>query len=266
MADKEMFNCDDYTTHFDPVSYLEMLTSVKPQPGFESLMSFVMTKCHTAFDSGNIKGKTLLDIGTGPTIHTIVSAAQHCENIFLAEYCQSNRDILKHWHDGSLPFSYDEVFGIVLGLEGKSKTDIPEREASIRDKLVGILHCDIRDKNPFSTNFISKVDIITSSLCLEAVATDVTSYEECARNMVGMLNPGGHLVIFGCVGGTFYTVGSKRFSSFGMTKDDLQSTWKKVGIEIISFDECLLSKEENHDVDVFYGMVGKKIPDTGTKV
>ncbi|XP_046548525.1 nicotinamide N-methyltransferase-like [Haliotis rubra] len=147
-----------------------------------------------------------------------------------------------------------------------TKTDIPEREASIRDKIVGILHCDIRDKNPFSTNFLPKVDIITSSLCLEAVATDLASYEECAGNMVGMLNPCGHLVIFGCLGGTIYTVGSKRFSSFGMSKDDLMSTWKKVGIEIMSWNECSQPKQDYNDIDVFFGMVGRKMPNTGINV
>ncbi|XP_046548526.1 nicotinamide N-methyltransferase-like [Haliotis rubra] len=256
MADIEMFSCDDYTTHFEPLSYLHQMVAIKPQPGFESPLSSMLTKCHNAFDSGTIKGKTLLDIGTGPTIHTIISAAQHCDNIFLAKFCQSNRDFLKQWYDGSLKSSFDEVFEIVLKLEGKSKTDIPEREASIRDKIVRILHCDIRDKNTFSTNFLPKVDIITSSLCLEAAATDLASYEEYAGNMVGMLNPGGHLVIFGCLGGTFYTVGSKRFSSFGMSKDDLMSTWKKVGIEVISWEECSRPEKEYHDVDVFFGMVG----------
>ncbi|XP_071089280.1 nicotinamide N-methyltransferase-like [Haliotis cracherodii] len=261
MEDTKMFYSDDYPTEFDPNFYVQLYEDPEPNPMFGDLMSFTLTNYHKAFDSGTIKGTTLLDIGTGPTIHNIISAAPHCDNIFLSDFCQSNRDILKQWHDGSLEFSFDKIFEFVLKQEGKSKRDISERVAGVRDKIRGILHCDIRDENLFSTNFLPQVDIITSSLCLEAVATDQASYEQYARNMVGMLKPGGHLVMFGCVGGTFYTLGSKRFISFGMSRDELKSTWKKVGIEIISWDECVRPQQEYYDADAAFSMVGRKVPD-----
>ncbi|XP_046368338.2 nicotinamide N-methyltransferase-like [Haliotis rufescens] len=260
MADKEMAFCDDYAKDFDPEYYMQVFEDPEPSPILANLMSFILTNYHKAFNSGAVKGKTLLDIGTGPTIYSVISSAQHCDNIFLSDFCQSNNDILKQWRDGSLEFSFDKIFEMVLKIEGKSKTDVPERAVSIRDKICGILHCDIREENPFSPNFLPQVDIVTSSFCLEAVATDVASYERYARNMVGMLKPGGHLVICGCLGGTFYIVGVKKFSTLGMSRDELKSTWKKVGIQIISWDEGLRLKEDYSDVEGSYCMVGKKVP------
>lgn len=51
---------------------------------------------------GNVHGKTLLDIGTGPTIHTVISACPYVQNIILSDYSQVNRDALGDWKDDKL--------------------------------------------------------------------------------------------------------------------------------------------------------------------
>jgi len=51
--------------------------------------------------SGLLDGKTLLDIGTGPSIHSIISPSQHFDEIYLTDYAECNRTILKDWIDGN---------------------------------------------------------------------------------------------------------------------------------------------------------------------
>ncbi|XP_071116391.1 indolethylamine N-methyltransferase-like [Haliotis cracherodii] len=264
MTDKGLQYTEDYTADFDPQSYLEIFEEPNPNTTRGLQTSLNLTAFHHAYASGIIKGKTLLDIGTGPSILSLISAAQHCDNIFLSEFCPRNRELLKQWHHGSLKSHFDKSIEFVLKLEGKSEIDVPERATSIRDKILGILHCDIRNENPFTPNFLSSVDIITSSFCLETVATDLASYEGCARNVVGKLKPGGCLVVVGSLGGTYYTVGEKTFRCFGMSSDELKSAWQKVGIEIISWYAVTRPEIEPEftDIDGCFCMVGKKVPET----
>jgi len=41
-----------------------------------------------------------LEIGTGPTIHTIIAASEHVQSIFLSDYAVQNRQILCNWLEG----------------------------------------------------------------------------------------------------------------------------------------------------------------------
>ncbi|XP_046373088.2 indolethylamine N-methyltransferase-like [Haliotis rufescens] len=217
MAVDPMF-VQDYNAAFEPETYLNTFyNDTSPR------MAFGLTQFHEAFASGNIKGRQLLDFGTGPTIHSIISASQHCESILLAEFSPQNRDTLKQWHSGELKHTSHAIFlDYVLKLEGKGDS-VSNREASMREKVSGIIPCDIRNENPFAPCFIPAADIITSSLCMEAVALSIPEYESYAAQLASVLRPGGHLVLFGCVGGSFYTVGTSRFSSFGMTSSETQT-------------------------------------------
>ncbi|XP_071079767.1 indolethylamine N-methyltransferase-like [Haliotis cracherodii] len=261
MAGKPVLFSDDYNAAFDPETYLSTYyNDPSPNPVVGDMMTFGLTQFHEAFASGNIKGRQLLDFGTGPTIHSIISSSQHCESILLAEFSLKNRDTLKQWHNGELKHSFAKFIDCVLKLERKEDS-VSNREASMREKVSGIIPCDIRNENPFAPCFIPAADIITSSLCMESVVLSIPEYESYSARLASVLRPGGHLVLFGCVGGTFYTVGSSRFSSFGMTSSELQAAWTKAGLEIVTWKEGRRpnpEQKEMTDIDGFFTLVAKK--------
>jgi len=38
-----------------------------------------------------------LDVGTGPTIHSVINASDHVQDIYLSEFAATNRQILTDW-------------------------------------------------------------------------------------------------------------------------------------------------------------------------
>jgi len=53
--------------------------------------------------SGVVKGRHLLEIGTGATIHTIhtiITASEHVQNILLSDYAVQSRQIFTNWLKG----------------------------------------------------------------------------------------------------------------------------------------------------------------------
>ncbi|OWF55860.1 Nicotinamide N-methyltransferase [Mizuhopecten yessoensis] len=84
-----------------------------------------------------IGGKRLLDIGTGPTIHNVISASRHLDEIFLSDYAPQNLEYLQKWlkKDISEP---TKIMDYVISLEG-CKMTAEQRENEIREKVRGIL-------------------------------------------------------------------------------------------------------------------------------
>ena len=44
-----------------------------------------------------MKGKRIIDIGCGPTIHSLIPAAKWFEELFLADFSQINLDAVQKW-------------------------------------------------------------------------------------------------------------------------------------------------------------------------
>jgi hypothetical protein len=49
------------------------------------------------FHLGTVKGKRLLDMGCGPTIHNVMPAAKWFDEIILSDYTPANLEALKKW-------------------------------------------------------------------------------------------------------------------------------------------------------------------------
>ena len=50
---------------------------------------------------GSVSGEKLLDIGTGPTVHSVISASRHVTEIHLSDLADRNRVVLQTWLDGT---------------------------------------------------------------------------------------------------------------------------------------------------------------------
>ncbi len=67
---------------------------------------------------GEHKGKRLIDVGSGPTIHSVLSACEHYDEIVLSDFATNNRrEIEKSRREFGLE-TYVAV-GYVCELEGK---------------------------------------------------------------------------------------------------------------------------------------------------
>ena len=70
--------------------------------------------------SGKHSGQRLIDIGTGPSIHSLISASEHYEDILVSDYTDSNRQEIKKWlKDEEGCFDWLPVIQYVCNLGGQ---------------------------------------------------------------------------------------------------------------------------------------------------
>ena len=108
---------------------------------------------------------------------------------------------------------------VVQTLEGKSEEEAKQREEELRSKISQVIPCDIRENNPIELKEPTLFDVVGSSLCLEAVMESEAAYREAILKLSKLLKPGGHLVMAGVLGQSFYRVGDGKFYTFPLSKD-----------------------------------------------
>jgi hypothetical protein len=77
------------------------------------------------------------------------------------------------------------------------------------------------------------VDIITSSLCIEAVATSSSNYNQIIKNLTRYLKPKGYIYLIGVLEETFYMVGDQRLPCFKVTEELLRWTMAENGFNVV---------------------------------
>ncbi|XP_067669179.1 phenylethanolamine N-methyltransferase-like [Haliotis asinina] len=251
---------EDYKQHFSPLLYLQRYYSGIEGNILQDILTTKMQFWHEVFVEGKIEGRRLLDIGTGPSVHSIISASSHCDNIYLTDFVPQNRDALKRWLRGDLQHSFESFFRFVVNKEGKGQS-WDERENQLRRKISGIFHIDLRQDDPLAPNAMSKFDIITSSLCLEAASDDIAGYEAIVKRVGSLLKDGGHVVLYGHIGEHIYSVGEHSFPVVGINKEQVKSAWMKCGFRIVTWKQKPCREYPNADEN-FRGpfiMVAEKV-------
>lgn len=110
-------------------------------------------------------------------------------------------------------------------------------------------------------------DVITSSLCLEAAAEDITEYENMARRVEALLKEDGHVILFGNIGEKVYTVGDHSFPSIGIKEDQVKSVWVRCGFSITEWKQKVYPEFPDTAVTGYQGsfmLVARKTGKTGT--
>uniref|UniRef100_A0A8C5Q2R9 Nicotinamide N-methyltransferase n=1 Tax=Leptobrachium leishanense TaxID=445787 RepID=A0A8C5Q2R9_9ANUR len=229
-------NTEIYIQDFNPKDYYDTYYS----PGTGALQGewthFALKNLHELFSSGQVKGDTMIDIGTGPTIYQLLSACKAFKNIILSDFLEPNRVELKRWLDkepGRMDWS--ELVQACCDLEGNSEK-CEKKENKLCESVKNILKCDVLKKNPFEPLVLPQVDCLLSCLCLEAACKDVAAYRDTVRNLKDLLKPGGHIILLSMLQSTFYYVGDKRFSGLQITKEDIERAFKEGGYEILRLD------------------------------
>uniref|UniRef100_A0A667Y949 Zgc:64002 n=1 Tax=Myripristis murdjan TaxID=586833 RepID=A0A667Y949_9TELE len=227
-----------YQSKFDPKTYLGYCYQFSESPEQKDnrrFVTFVLCQLSQTFSSGKYKGKRLIEVGTGPTIHSLISACEHFEEIVVSDYTDSNRRELEKWiraEEGC--FNWDAHIQFVCDLEGRSRTPAVVTE-TLRQRIKHVLKCDVSLENPFQPVTVEPADCIISSLCLEAACKDREAYRHSLGAMVGLLRPGGVLVLVGDLNETFYTVGDQKFLTVNLSQDFIEKTLCELGLSVQQF-------------------------------
>ncbi|XP_062309452.1 nicotinamide N-methyltransferase-like [Osmerus eperlanus] len=252
-----------YQTKFDPKTYLGycyQFAETSGQKDNSRFVTFVLCQLSKTFSTGKFRGQRLIEVGTGPTIHTLISACEYFEEIVVSDYVDSNREEIERWltaKDGC--FDWNAHIQFVCDLEGKRTPAVVSE--TIRQRVKQVLKCDICLEKPFAPVTVEPADCVVSSLCLEAACKDRDSYRRSLRAMVGLLGPRGVLVLIGDLDETFYTVGEQKFLCVSLSQEFIQETLSELGLTVLEFTlQQAQDRNQNHkcDYEASFHLIARK--------
>ncbi|XP_072011934.1 indolethylamine N-methyltransferase-like [Engystomops pustulosus] len=256
---------DTYQDIFNPEGYLN--TYYHPKSGIlvvDGFLDFALRKLHEAFAIRCVKGKTLIDIGHGPTIYQDLSACESFDEIIGADYTDRNRE----YYERSLrnepgTFNWNDVIQKVCDMEGKGTVE--EKRKKLEKTVKKTLKCDVLKKNPLEPLVLPKVDCVMSLGCLECACSDLDTYRNVLKNVSSLLKIGGHLILTEVLNCSSYLAGGERFSCLVLTEEFMRSALVETGFEIVDLEviQRKYDKDQfnlcNHDSSLF--VLARKIKD-----
>nr|XP_060643320.1 nicotinamide N-methyltransferase-like [Anolis sagrei ordinatus] len=225
-----------YEKKFCPKNYLNMYLSFESGDSLNcrTVFAIILDKLHKAFAKGGIRGDTLIDIGSGPSIHQLLSACESFKEIIVSDFLEQNQEEMKKWlKKDPETFDWAPVLKYVCQLEGDREKWM-EKEEKLRKAIKQVLKCDVTLANPFDPVEIHPADSVLSTYCIEAACKDLDTYHLAMKNVGSLVKPGGHLILVVALEETFYMVGPHKFSSLYLTPEVVRDVLKGAGFDIVS--------------------------------
>ncbi|XP_029429478.1 nicotinamide N-methyltransferase-like [Rhinatrema bivittatum] len=238
-----------YQKEFDPRAYLNMYyTAGSGLLATNTYLPFVLQNMFKTFTSGGLKGETLIDLGTGPNIHQLLSACESFEEIIASDYSEKSRREFEKWlrkEPGA--FDWSSVVKQVCELEGNRKTWI-EKEEKLRKTVKQVVRCDVTRSRPLGQSILPLADCLLSTGCLEYACKDRDTFQRVLKNISSLLKTGGYLILCSVLGGTFYMIGSRKFSSLPLEEGFVRKAVAEAGYVIEELEVLATDHEPRQNI------------------
>ena len=229
-----------YVDEFDSKEYLyKYYAPSEESTNLNTYCKFYSQKLRKFYKKYNSKWNNqtakLLEFAGGPSILSLISAAPYVGQITFSAYLESERKEIELWkhakegaHDWSAHFKY-----AVNELEQTSGDDAwRKREELLRKRISSIIACDIFCDNPLITNQ-EQFDIVSTCWCLEVACTTYEQYKATVKKLVGLLKPGGFLLMYFDERSNYYIIGKKKWFSLYLTLENVEKALTEAGTAII---------------------------------
>ena len=229
-----------YLAEFDGREYLKIFYSTSDgsseEKGFalfhrKQVIRF-FKKYNSKWDNNTAR---LLEFSGGASVAGLISAVPYVNQIIFSAYTEGERKEVKLWkfeEDGAHDWS-DHFKLVVNELENiTGDTAWSDREKLLRQRITAIIGCDIFQDCPLSIKQ-DPFEIISTSLCLEAVCKTYLEYKAAVKKLVTLLKPGGFLTMFVVERDTFYMVGKKRWPCFPVTLEQVKEALADAGMVVL---------------------------------
>uniref|UniRef100_A0A8C5WW90 Nicotinamide N-methyltransferase n=1 Tax=Laticauda laticaudata TaxID=8630 RepID=A0A8C5WW90_LATLA len=227
-----------YAKHFVPKDFLESYYTLSSGNNAESdFLIFFLKNLHKIFTSGDIKGDTLVDIGSGPSIYHFLFACESFREIIATDYTDQNREEMQRWlrkEPGA--FDWTPIMKYVCELEGDGEK-WPEKEEKVRRAIKQVLKCDVTKPKPLAPVVLPPADCLMSSLCLETACKDIPTYQSALKHISSLVKPGGHLILSTVLEENFYIVGCHTFSNLYLERQVVEEAVREAGFVILWVEE-----------------------------
>ncbi|XP_029933889.1 phenylethanolamine N-methyltransferase [Myripristis murdjan] len=246
---------------FDPAAYLQY-NYTAPRADFERQDSIVPWKLgclHRAFTEGDVSGEVLVDIGSGPTLYQVLSGCEVFSKVLLTDFLEVNRQELKRWLQGQGGDSIDwtPYLQHVCKLEGRRPSAWTEKAARLRLVVSDVLPIDVHRPQPLARDALPSAgaDCLVSSFCLESVSPDFPAFKRALIHIQGLLRPGGHLLLIGALGESYYLGGPGiKIPVVPLDEAQVCASLKESGFTLIRLEVYVLPADMRVGVDDVSGV------------
>ncbi|XP_075449401.1 indolethylamine N-methyltransferase-like [Ascaphus truei] len=201
---------DYHDEEYDPGLVTETYfseTSVKA----EDMQDFVVRTFYKIFSSGEVTGKTLMDITNSPCVLQLLPACEIFKEIIVVESNENAKKDFEKWLNKEPgAFDWSHTSKLLCELEGKSAM-WQEKEEQLRKAIKSILICDFTKENPLHPVILPKVDCLLTGAYLEAVSKDFDAYRSNLKKVSSLIKVGGHLVLYVFISMSYYMIGEHKF-------------------------------------------------------
>ncbi|XP_075462660.1 indolethylamine N-methyltransferase-like [Ascaphus truei] len=221
---------------FDPKAYTEAFFCDEAFPLIDECMEFPLKKLHEMISSGRVRGDTLIDISLGPLIYHLLSACDIFKEIIVVEFTEPNIQEFEKWlkkDPGTADWSY--AAKALCELEG-NREEWQVKEDKVRRAVKQVVKWDVSKDDPLDPVVLPQVDCVLSLWSLNCISRDKDAYRSNLRKFTSLLNIGGHLLLFGGLNMTYYTVNEHRFFNLSYDEKFLKEVLRDAGYIIENMD------------------------------
>ncbi len=210
-----------FDTEWEPGAYLkEYYSEIEPEE--RATIAFFVEAMKDADRS-----QPALIFGAGPTLHHAFLAADKVSELHLGDYLPANLHEIERWlrrdreaHDWRPFIRY------TLQCEGVDRPALEEitfREEMTRGRITGLLQVDLRAENPLGIEATRQYATVISAYCADSATSDKAEWAAYMQRIVGLVQPGGMLLVAALRRSRGYVVGGKTFPSANIDEADLQA-------------------------------------------
>uniref|UniRef100_A0A9L0IYF7 Phenylethanolamine N-methyltransferase n=1 Tax=Equus asinus TaxID=9793 RepID=A0A9L0IYF7_EQUAS len=214
---------------------------------------------------GEVSGRTLIDIGSGPTIYQLLSACAHFEDITMTDFLEANRQELGLWlREEPGAFDWSVYSQHVCLIEGKGES-WQEKERQLRARVKRVLPIDVHQSQPLGAGSLAPLpaDALVSAFCLEAVSPDLVSFQRALDHITTLLRPGGHLLLIGALEESWYLAGEARLAVVPVCEEEVREALEHSGYEVRDLRTYTMPARLQTGVDdvkgIFFTWAQKKV-------
>ncbi|XP_051926836.1 phenylethanolamine N-methyltransferase [Hippocampus zosterae] len=246
---------------FDPAAYLQY-NYTPPRADFDrkdSIVPWKLACLHRAFTEGDMSGELLVDIGSGPTLYQVLSGCEVFNEVVLTDFLEANRKELRRWLQGDETCSLDwtPYLQHVCKLEGRRASAWTEKAAKLRQAITDILPIDVHRPQPLDPRVLPSAgaDCLVSCFCLESVSPDLAAFTRALGHIGKLLRPGGHLLLIGALGESFYFGGpGVKIPVVPLGEAEVCTSLKETGYTLIRLEVYTLPQDMRVGVDDVTGV------------
>ncbi|XP_068098390.1 indolethylamine N-methyltransferase-like [Hyperolius riggenbachi] len=233
----------------DSRTLLETYYSAAPDMTFkEDGLTFPIEKLHNALSKGHMTGKLLIDISGGPLVHHLYSACEFFQEIIVLRANEKCITEIQKWQkDRTGAFSWEHVAKHVTDLEGKSD-ECEAKEMKLKSAITHVVNFDTETESLTDLIGVPQADCIISHGFMDMVCKDQDDYMRNLRKILKLLKPGGHLILFGGINLSYFTVGEQKFHAFSYDETFASNALLAEGLTILQC-EVTPRKSKSHLTD-----------------